>query len=457
MTTEILGRVASVNGQIARVVVISQTLPEFLEILTSPEDNTIKLEVYSQEIDTLFCLILTNPSDLYRGMPIVSTNAKLTVPVGNSLLGRVINLFGEPQDALGPIKADQNIPIYSKTLSLNTVLGKRELTETGIKAIDFLTPLSKGGKIGFIGGAGVGKTILITEILHNITKYHKGVSVFAGVGERIREGQELHQRLQESGVLSTTALILGQMNENAAVRFRVALAAVTMAEYFRDQVKKDVLFFIDNMFRFLQAGSEVSALLGSIPSEQGYQPTMQTEISTLQDRLISNENGSITSMQTIYVPSDELSDPAVNSIMSFLDTAVVLSRSVAQVGLYPPIDLYESSSSSISQSILDKEHYLTLTLFQQLLGRYDKISRIVSIVGESELSNEDRLLYNRVRKVIHYLTQPFFTVEIQTGRKGTFVPRLTTVKDIKTILSGKLDGIDTEKFLYLGSLEDLKS
>ena len=346
--------------------------------------------------------------------------------------------------------------LYSKTPPLNTVKSDLKLLETGIKAIDFLTPFLSGGKIGFIGGAGVGKTILMTELIHNITARNSGISIFAGVGERIREGQELYQRLVESKVMPQTLMIIGQMNENAAIRSRVALAAVAIAEYFRDQEKKDVLFFIDNMFRFVQAGNEVATLFGNTPSEQAYQATMQTEVSNVEDRLVSTENGSITSVQTIYMPSDEITDAAVNTIMAFLDTAIVLSRSVAQLGIYPPIDISLSSTSTFSKPMLGEEHFTVLSDFQQNLEQYNKLSHIVAIVGETELSPSDQLLYNRVKKVMNYLTQPFFSTEVSTGRKGVYVPKKNTISDIKAILSGKLDNVPNEKLKYLGSLSDLK-
>jgi F-type H+-transporting ATPase subunit beta len=328
--------------------------------------------------------------------------------------------------------------------------------ETGIKALDFLSPFLEGGKIGFIGGAGTGKTILMTELIHNITAGQSGVTIFAGVGERIREGQELYQRLSESKVMQNTVMILGQMNENAAIRFRSALAGVSLAEYFRDEEKKDVLFFIDNMFRYIQAGTEIATLFGTTPSEQAYQATMQSEISNLQDRLVSTKDATITSIQTVYVPSDEITDVAVNTIMSFLSTAVVLSRSTAQLGIYPPIDLSLSSSSALSKEIIGNDHYQVITAFRQFLDRYNELSHIVAIVGESELSPTDQLIYNRVKKVINYLTQPFFVTEAHTGRKGVYVPRQKTVLDIKAILSGKIDQIPTEKLLYIGALESLR-
>lgn len=455
-TGGIIGQIHSIKGQIARIKLNSDKIPDYHEVLNIEKDPNSKLEVYILSKDFVDCLILTDPKKLYRGQQVISTEYQLSVPVGDSLLGRIINLFGEPQDNKGDLKVNSVLPIYAKAPSLNTLSSKTELLETGIKAIDFLTPLRKGGKNGFVGGAGVGKTVIITEILHNITKYHKGVSVFAGVGERIREAQELYQKLQEAGILPHTAMVVGQMNENAAIRFKVAFAAATIAEYFRDDQKKDVLFFIDNVFRFLQAGNEVASLLGSIPSEQGYQATLQTELSSLEDRLLSNVNGSISSIQTIYVPSDELTDAAVVTAMSFLDTAIILSRSVAQLGLYPPIDIGASSSSTLSRIFVGDEHYETYTSFRELFENYDKLSHIVSIVGEAELSAEDQTLFNRTKRIINYLTQPFFTTEINTGRKGVYVKREQAVKDIKLILSGALDEVSPEKLLYIGALSEIK-
>lgn len=453
--SRVKGVIKSVKGQIAEIQIESEELPTLFEILVSPEDPEIRLEVYYQSKESSLCLILSNRVKIYRGMPVTGTGSGLKIPADKNVLGRVFNLFGEPQDGKGPLSASSNISIYSKAPALSTLRSTFEILESGIKAIDFLTPILKGGKVGLIGGAGVGKTVLITELMHNIVKDEKSVSIFGGVGERIREGQELYQRLMETKVLANTVLILGQMNENAAVRFRVALAAASLAEYFRDQHQKDVLFFIDNMFRFVQAGNEVSTLLGTIPSEQAYQATLQTEISALEDRLVPTENGTITSLQTVYVPSDEITDAGVNSIMSFLDTAVVLSRSIAQMGIYPPIDMAQSSSSTLNKSILGEDHFEVLTKFQGDLDQYNKLSHIVAIVGEAELSPEDQVTYNRVKKIVNYLTQPFFVTEFHTGRKGVYVPKAKTIADIKEILSGKLDNIPAEKFLYIGTLEDL--
>lgn len=451
------GYIRVIKGQVAEIEITSNKSPALYEIMASKETPDIILEVFSQERNIVHCLILSRADKLYRGQLVVGTDSDLKVPVGNKILGRALNLFGQPQDKQPPINAEKYVSIYSKTPSLNIVKRESKIIETGIKAFDFITPLIKGGKIGFIGGAGVGKTILLTELLHNVSIRYKDVlSVFAGVGERIREGQELYQRLAESKTLERTTIMLGQMNENAAIRFKVALAAVAQAEYFRDSGKRDVLFFIDNMFRFVQAGNEVATLLGTLPSEQGYQATLQTEISTLQDRLIATENGSITSIQNVYVPADEISDAGVNAVMSFLDTAIVLSRSIAQKGIYPPIELNQSTSSALSKPILGEKHFKALTEFQMLLDNYNRLSHIVAIVGESELSADNQLLFGRTKKIINYLTQSFFVTAEQTGKPGVFVNMETTVNDITVILSGKLDNIPAEKFMYIGSLADAK-
>lgn len=459
----IRGIISSVSSQIAHVQIESSELPALNEILTCPQEPEIRLEVYSQSQKEVLCLILSNPNKLYRGLVVQSARTDLKIPVGNSTLGRAMNLFGEPQDGKAKITSKIFSSIYSHAPPLNTVNPSFELLSTGIKALDFLTPFVKGAKVGFIGGAGVGKTVLLTELLHNITSMSNAglkrqtISVFAGVGERIREGQELFVRMEQLKVLQKVALVFGQMNENAAVRLRVAQAGATIAEYFRDTEKKDVLFFIDNMFRFIQAGNELATILGTLPSEQGYQATLQREISTLEDRLVSTLNGSVTSIQTVYVPADELTDPGVTAVMSFLDTAIVLSRSNASLGIYPPIDPFLSSSSASSKIYLGEEHFEALIQVKQLLENYKKLSRIVAIVGESELSAEDQILYTRAKKIINYLTQPFFVTEAQTGRKGVYVQREETIKDIKLILSGRLDNIDTQKFLYIGGLKDAKN
>ncbi len=462
------GIIISINSQVARVQIETEELPGLFEILTSPQDQNVKLEVFYQTRHDVACLILSDHKMLFRGMQVQGTGTDLKIPVGKQVLGRAMNIFGEAQDSKPNITSKFTSSIYSKTTPLNIIKSNYEILPTGIKAIDFLTPFIKGAKIGFIGGAGVGKTILMTELMHNITLRPFGlaqggqtqgkpsISVFAGVGERIREGEELLTRLSELKVLPKVALVFGQMNENAAIRFRVALAGASIAEYFRDQEKTDVLFFIDNMFRFIQAGSEVASILGTTPSEESYQATLQREISSMEDRLVSTVNGSITSVQTIYVPSDELTDPGVTAISAFLDSSIVLSRQAAAMGLYPPIDLSASSTSALSKTYLGVDHFETLTQFQLLMDNYNKLSHIVSIVGEAELSPEDQILYQRTKKIINYLTQPFFVTEAQTGRKGVFVQRETAIQDIRLILSGRLDQVPPEKFLYIGSLHDAK-
>ncbi len=450
------GVVISINMAIAEIELNSEVSPSLYEILTSPADPSVVLEVYSQTKGKISCSILSDPKKLYRGMQIVGTGQPLSIPIGNNVLSRAINLFGLPIDGKKPLTGVMKSPIYAPSPSLNIVKPSVEILETGIKAIDFMTPIARGGKVGFIGGAGVGKTILITELLHNVTLKHNGVSVFAGVGERIREGQELIDRLEQSKVLSQTAIVLGNMNEHAGVRFRVAMAASRIAEYFRDVEKKDVLFFIDNMYRFVQAGNEVATLLGSLPSELGYQATLQSELSGLEDRLVSTENGSITSVQTIYVPADDISDPGVTTIMSFMDTVLVLSRQVAQRNVYPPLDLALSTTSTLKKNIVGAEHFEVATEFQKLLNHYQELSHIVAIIGEDELSADDQLLFNRTKKVLNYLTQPFFMTEVQTGKKGVFVPRGTTVADVKLILSGKLDSLHPDQFKYIGSVKEIK-
>ncbi len=450
------GRVRGVRGQIVEVGYDdTESLPKFFEILTSPDNPKVRLEVYAYgEDNTLSCLSLTKRRYMYRNMKITSTGSPLTVPIGQGILGRVFNLFGEPVDNKGPLGEHTFQSIYRDLSQTTNVVTSQEILETGIKQIDFFTPFVKGGKIGFVGGAGVGKTVLMTELLHNITYKHSGLSIFAGIGERIREGHELMKELEASKVIDRVALIFGQMNENAIIRFRVAWAASTLAEYFRDGMKKDVLFFADNVYRFIQAGAEVSAVLGSIPSELGYQATLETEISNFENRLVSTPNGSITSCQTVYVPADELSDVGVAAILSHLDAQVILSRDRASRGFYPPIDPLVSTSSSLNPRIMGQEHYEVATRALETLNNYQRLSRIVAIVGEAELSPYDQLVYQRAKKLINYLTQPFFTTESQTGKKGVTVDRAVTVKDIDMIISGKVDGIPDDKFMYIGSLKD---
>lgn len=452
------GRVTGVRGQIVEVTYEDDSmLPQFFEILTSPENEGVRLEVYAYgDNNTLFCLSLTKRRYIRRSMPIVTTGGPLKIPVGDAVMSRVFNLFGAPVDNKGPIETRNWIPIYQDKNARVDVVTSQEILETGIKQIDFFTPFVKGGKVGFVGGAGVGKTVLMTELLHNITYKHQGISIFAGIGERIREGHELMKALEASKVIGRVALIFGQMNENAIIRFRVAWAAAALAEYFRDSEKKDVLFFADNVYRFVQAGAEVSAVLGSIPSELGYQATLETEISNFENRLVSSVNGSITSCQTVYVPADELSDVGVAAILSHLDAQIILSRDRASRGYYPPIDALVSTSSTLNPRITGDEHYRTATNALEALNNHQRLSRIVAIVGEAELSAYDQTQYRRAKKLINYMTQPFFTTEAQTGKSGAYVARDTTVKDVQAILSGKLDNVAEDKLMYIGNLADAK-
>lgn len=449
------GKIRSVKGQIVEVEYEGSNLPSLFEILGSPERPQIKLETYAfSDHGSLYCLSLSPTSLLYRNLEIISSGKPLTVPAGRGVLGRVFNLLGEAQDGGLPLSQVKMLPIHNNAPTYNLLKPTVELIETGIKQIDFFTPMIKGGKIGFIGGAGVGKTILMTELLRNITFSHSGVSVFGGIGERIREGKELIESLRKSGVIEKIALIFGQMNENAAVRFRIAAAAATLCEYFRDQEKVDVLFFVDNVFRFVQAGNELSTLLGAIPSELGYQATLESEIAKFESRLVATENASITSVQAVYVPADEFSDPAVTAIMSQMDSVLVLSRNIAARGFYPPVDVLKSSSTVLNRRIIGQNHLETVTAALELIHTHERLSRFVAIVGESELSIGDQALFKRGQKLINYMTQPFFTVESQTGRPGKWVAKEKTIQDVVKILSGRLDPVPPENFLYLGSLEE---
>ncbi len=448
-------KLIEVKGQIAAVRWGEEKLPQILEILSSPANPQIKLEVWSfARQQKIYCLSLSPTELLVRDMPIVGTGKPLAIPAGPQILGRIINLFGQPLDGRGPIETGAERPIYGAAPSFGLLQVREDIIETGVKAIDFFTPLLKGGKIGLVGGAGVGKTILMSELLHNITEKHHGVSVFAGIGERIREGHELWLELEKAEVLEKIVLLMGQMNENAAVRFRIASAAAAVTEYFRDREKQDVLLFVDNTFRFAQAGSEVAALLGEIPSELGYQATLESEMANFQNRLVTTENGAITSIQTIYVPADEFSDPAVSAAMSYVDSVVILSREVAQRGHYPAIDPLRSSSTILKKDIVGAQHFETATQAIEVLSRYERLARVAAIVGEAELSPLDQLIYQRARKLLNYLTQPFFVTEKQSSRLGAFVPKDKTVRDIGLILSGDFDEVPNERFLYIGCLDD---
>lgn len=455
-TSTFSGRIAAIRGQIVEVAYDDdKVIPNVSEILTSPENKEVRLEVYKYgEGNILFCLLLGRKSNIRRNMPIVSTGKPLTIPVGQQVLGRVMNLFGEPQDNKGEVPRSTELPIFPLADGNKKVPIHQEILETGIKVLDFFIPFVKGSKIGFVGGAGVGKTVLMTELMRNITFKHDGMSVFAGVGERIREGHELWKSLEESKVLSRAAMVFGQMNENSVIRYRVIAAAATIAEHFRDTEKKDILLFADNVYRYVQAGAEVAALLGTIPSELGYQATLESDVAKIENRLVSTEFGSITSCQTVYVPSDELSDAGVATILSRLDGVIILSRAIASRGFYPCVDPLLSASKTLHPDIVGQEHYEVATQAREVLNQHKSLSRIVAIVGESELSAYNQLVYHRAKKLLNYLTQPFKTAESQTGRKGAEVPRETTIVDIKRIISGDVDQVDDQKFFNIGSIQE---
>ncbi|HET9946443.1 MAG TPA: F0F1 ATP synthase subunit beta [Patescibacteria group bacterium] len=452
-----LGKIISIRGQIVEVEFLDDK-PEIHDILVLENSDETKLEVFTSSSPTTFyCLALTTASKMKRGAKVVNTSSPLTIPVGKEVLGRIIDVFGNPQDGKGALKTTKKRPIFHQEVDFSHLSSPTKILETGIKAIDFFAPLLTGGKVGLFGGAGVGKTILLTEIIHNIVilNKEKNVSVFAGVGERSREGQELFEALDESKVLDSVSLLYGSMGENPAVRFRTAIASVAMAEYFRDEEKKNVLFFIDNVFRFAQAGYELSTLMNSIPSEGGYQATLGSEMASLHERLLSTKDNTITSFEAVYIPSDDISDYGVQSVFPYLDSTIVLSREVYQQGIFPAIDLLSSTSSALNPAIAGENHYKTFIETQSLLKKAVYLERIVSLIGQSELSQADQLIYKRAQIVKNYMTQSFFTVQNQTGRKGIFVSLTDTVSDVRAILDGKYDSFDAEKFLYIDSLKVL--
>ena len=451
------GRIIGIQGQIIEVE-FENSQPNLHDILVLEDDESLKMQVASPNgPQSFFCLSLCQTDKLHRGLKVINTKKPIMIPTGQGVLGRCLNIFGEPIDGLGPIKKDGEKPIYSESLDYSEIIKHNEILETGIKAIDFLSPMIRGGKIGLFGGAGVGKTVLLTEIIHNVVVLHKGkgLSVFAGVGERIREGHELYETLAEKQVLPSVSLILGTMGENPAVRFLTGFTGVTLAEYFRDSLKKDVLFFIDNVFRFAQAGNELSVLMNTIPSEDGYQATLTSEMASFHERLVSSIDNSITSIEAIYIPNDDILDQGVQAIFPYLDSSVVLSRSIYQEGLLPAIDLLSSSSANLNPETVGQLHYDVALKALNLLKQATSLDRIVSLVGESELSPSDKLTYERAKKLRNFMTQNFFVTENQTGKKGSYVSRETTVADVNDLLGGKYDEITDDKFSFIGSVKEI--
>ena len=420
------------------------------------KDKKLTLET-SQHLGSnrIRAVAMDSTDGLKRGMKVVDTGKPITVPVGDKVLGRMFNVLGEPIDEMPAPKDVLRQPIHRRPPALKDQSTKTEVFETGIKVIDLIAPFTKGGKVGLFGGAGVGKTVLLMELIRNVATEHGGYSVFAGVGERTREGNDLYHEMKESKTLAKTALTFGQMNEVPGARLRVGLAGLTMAEYFRDQEGKDVLLFIDNIFRFTQAGSEVSALLGRMPSAVGYQPTLATEMGELQERITSTKKGSITSVQAIFVPADDLTDPAPATTFSHLDSTIVLSRQLAELGIYPAVDPLDSSSTVLDPEIIGKEHYEVTREVQRVLQRYKDLQDIIAILGMEELSEEDKLIVNRARRIQRFLSQPFFVAEVFTGTKGKYVSLADTVKGFKEILEGKHDNKNEQDFYMKGSINEV--
>ena len=458
MADKNIGKITQIIGAVIDVKFTEGSLPEINEAVTIATKNGGELTIeVAQHLgdDTVRCIAMGPTDGLVRGMEAVATGNPIMVPVGENTLGRIFNVLGQPIDNKPAPDAVKYYPIHRKAPDFEDQSTESEMLETGIKVVDLLCPYQKGGKIGLFGGAGVGKTVLIQELIRNIATEHGGYSVFTGVGERTREGNDLYHEMQESGVIDKTTMVFGQMNEPPGARMRVGLSGLTMAEYFRDEGGKDVLLFIDNIFRFTQAGSEVSALLGRVPSAVGYQPTLQTEMGALQERITSTKNGSITSVQAVYVPADDLTDPAPATTFAHLDATTVLSRSIVELGIYPAVDPLESTSRILDPRIVGEDHYKVARGVQEILQKYKELQDIIAILGMDELSEEDKLTVSRARKVQRFLSQPFFVAGQFTGLEGRYVPIAETIQGFKEILEGKHDDVPESYFLNAGSIDDV--
>ena len=451
-----VGKIVQIIGPVLDIKFETGKLPNLLNAIEiEHEGKTVVCEVAAQAGDDVVrCIAMSSTDGMARGMEAVDTGTGITVPVGHETLGRIFNLLGEAIDNKPAPEGCNRWCIHRAPPAYSEQEGTTEILETGIKVVDLIAPYAKGGKIGLFGGAGVGKTVLIMELINNIAKQHGGISVFTGVGERTREGNDLYNEMKESGVLSKTALVYGQMNEPPGARMRVALSGLTMAEYFRDQEGQDVLLFIDNIFRFTQAGSEVSALLGRMPSAVGYQPTLATEMGALQERITSTKRGSITSVQAVYVPADDLTDPAPATTFAHLDATTVLSRSIASLGIYPAVDPLDSTSRILSADVVGIEHYEVAREVQSILQRYKELQDIIAIMGMEELSEEDKLVVNRARKIQRFLSQPFSVAEQFTGMEGRYVPIKETIRGFREILDGKHDELPESAFLFVGTIDE---
>ena len=457
MSEKHIGEVVQVIGPVLDIRFAHDALPPLLNAIEIDNDGAKLVAEVAQQVgdDVVRCIAMNSTDGLVRGAKALDTGGPISVPVGEECLGRVFNLLGDPVDNLPAPKAKERWSIHRQAPSYEEQMPATEILETGIKVVDLICPYAKGGKIGLFGGAGVGKTVLIQELIRNIATEHGGYSVFTGVGERTREGNDLYYEMKESGVIDKTTMVFGQMNEPPGARMRVGLTGLTMAEYFRDQGGKDVLLFIDNIFRFTQAGSEVSALLGRMPSAVGYQPTLQTEMGALQERITSTKNGSITSVQAVYVPADDLTDPAPATTFAHLDATTVLSRSIVELGIYPAVDPLESTSRILDPRIVGEEHYRVARGVQEILQKYKELQDIIAILGMDELSEEDKLVVSRARKVQRFLSQPFFVAGQFTGLPGKYVPISETIRSFSEILEGKHDDIPESYFLNAGSIDDV--
>ena len=455
-----IGKITQIIGAVLDIKFTEGNLPEINDAIKVPTRDGKELVVeVSQHLgdDIVRCIAMGSTDGLVRGMDAIATGAPISVPVGENTLGRMFNVLGNPIDEIDPPTGVETWPIHRKAPAFEEQATSQEMLETGIKVVDLLCPYQKGGKIGLFGGAGVGKTVLIQELIHNIATEHGGYSVFTGVGERTREGNDLYYEMKESGVIDKTTMVFGQTNEPPGARMRVALTGLTMAEYFRDKGGKDVLLFIDNIFRFTQAGSEVSALLGRMPSAVGYQPTLQTEMGALQERITSTKNGSITSVQAVYVPADDLTDPAPATTFAHLDATTVLERSIAELGIYPAVDPLASTSRILDPRIIGQEHFEVARGVQEILQKYKELQDIIAILGMDELSEDDKLVVNRARKVQRFLSQPFFVAGQFTGLEGKYVPIAETVRGFKEILEGKHDDVPESYFLNAGSIDEVRA
>ena len=458
MAEKNIGKITQIIGAVLDIKFQNEMLPEINSAINITRSNGERLVVeVAQHLgdDTVRCIAMGPTDGLVRGMEAESTGSAISVPVGEETLGRMFNVLGEPIDNKPAPEVKQYMPIHRKAPTFAEQSTTTEMLETGIKVVDLLCPYQKGGKIGLFGGAGVGKTVLIQELIRNIATEHGGYSVFTGVGERTREGNDLYYEMKESGVIEKTTMVFGQMNEPPGARMRVGLTGLTMAEYFRDQGGKDVLLFIDNIFRFTQAGSEVSALLGRMPSAVGYQPTLQTEMGALQERITSTKSGSITSVQAVYVPADDLTDPAPATTFAHLDATTVLSRSIVELGIYPAVDPLESTSRILDPRIVGEEHYKVARAVQEILQKYKELQDIIAILGMDELSEDDKLVVSRARKVQRFLSQPFFVAGQFTGLEGRYVPISETIQGFKEIIEGKYDDIPESYFLNCGNIDDV--